>query len=152
MTENNQTNKNSLGGWILLAIAVHIVIGGTMVPLRYVQTVVGLPSLGTVAVGDLIAFVLMAGFMIPKVKKEFWRSRALWLMVVIVILRTIFWTLSGRFTEPYLAQMVNLLAPFFVILFDRLVNKAQLPKFTIPAIFLSLVGGVLLIFGDWRAV
>lgn len=147
MTETQHDQKNSVGGWILLAIVVHVVIGGTMVPLRYVQTVVGLPSLGTVAVGDLIAFTLMAGFMIPRVKKEFWRSRSLWLMVGIVVLRTIFWTLSGRFTQPYLAQMVNLLAPFFVILFDRLVNKAQLPKFTVPAIFLSLIGGVLLIFG-----
>lgn len=147
MTESTQTKKNSLGGWILLAIAVHVVIGGTMVPLRYVQTVVGLPSLGTVAVGDLIAFAVMAWFTIPKVEKGFWRSRTLWLMVAIVIFRTIFWTLSGRFTETYLAQMVNLLAPFFVILFDRLVNKARLPKFTIPAITLSLIGGLLLIFG-----
>ena len=34
-----------------------------------------------------------------------------------------------------------------MILFDRMVNKAKLPKFTVPAILLSLVGGVLLIFG-----
>jgi len=149
MSESNpiQTEKRSMGGWILLAIAVHVVIGGTMVPLRYVQTVVGLPSLGTVAVGDLLAFSIMAWFTIPKVDKAFWRSRTLWLMVAIVIFRTVFWTLSGRFTQPYLAQMVNLLAPFFVVLFDRVVNKARLPKFTLPAITLSLVGGLLLIFG-----
>ncbi len=60
----------------------------------------------------------MAWFTIPKVAKAFWRSRTLWLMVAIVIFRTVFWTLSGRFTQPYLAQMVNLLAPFFVVLFD----------------------------------
>ena len=147
MAKANQIQERNMTGWIFMAILVQIVIGSTMAPLRYVQTVVGLPALGTVAAGDLIAFAIMAGFMIPKVKKEFWRSKTLWLMVVIVVIRTIFWTLSGKYTQIYLAQMVNLLAPFFVVLFDRVVNKTRLPKFTIPAITLSLIGGMLLIFG-----
>ncbi len=96
--------KGQLNSWIILAVLVHVVIGGAMAPLRYVQTVVGLPALGTVAVGDLIAFAIMAGFTIPRVKKEFWRSKTLLLMVFIVVTRTVFWTLSGRFTQTYLLR------------------------------------------------
>ena len=147
MVEEKAAAKQKFIGWVLLTILVHVIIGGTMAPLRYVQTVVGLPTLGTVAVADLMAFVVMAGFTIPRVKKEYWRSKTLWLMVFIVVTRTIFWTLSGRYTQTYLAQMVNLLAPFFVVLFDRYFNRTKLPRFTIPAITLSLVGGLLLIFG-----
>lgn len=147
MVEDKADKKQKFWGWVLLTVLVHVVIGGTMAPLRYVQTVVGLPALGTVALGDLIAFAIMAGFTIPRVPKEFWRSKTLWLLVFIVVTRTIFWTLSGRYTQTYLAQMVNLLAPFFVVLFDRYVNRAKLPKFTVPAITISMVGGLLLIFG-----
>lgn len=147
MKDEKVMAKRKLDGWILLAILVHVVIGGTMAPLRYAQTIVGLPALGMVAIGDLIAFTIMAVFTIPKVKKEYWRSKTLWLMVFIVVTRTIFWTLSGRYTQTYLAQMVNLLAPFFVVLFDRFVNKSKLPRFTLPAITLSMIGGLLLIFG-----
>ncbi len=43
--------------------------------------------------------------------------------------------------------MVNLLAPFFVVIFDRFVNKTKLPRFTLLAITFSVVGGFLLIFG-----
>ncbi len=96
----NVGEKGSIKSWIILAVLVHVVIGGAMAPLRYVQTVVGLPALGTVAIGDLIAFAIMVGFTVPRVKKEFWRSKTLWFMVFIVVTRTVFWTLSGRFTQP----------------------------------------------------
>lgn len=144
---DNAVGKRKNNYWIILAILVHVVFGGGMAPLRYAQTVAGLPTLGTVAIGDLIAFAIMVGFTVPRVKKEFWRSKTLWLMVFIVVTRTVFWTLSGRYTQTYLAQMVNLLAPFFVVIFDRFVNKTKLPRFTLLAITISIVGGFLLIFG-----
>ena len=147
MSKENAKQAQRFGSWVLLAVLTHVVIGGSTAPLRYVQTVAGLPSLATVAIGDLIAFVIMAGLTIPKVKKETWRSGTLWLLVMIVMIRTISWILSSRFIQAYISQMVNLLAPFFVILFDRFVNKNKLPKFTLPAITLSLIGGALLIFG-----
>jgi len=99
------------------------------------------------AVSDAIAFSLMVWHTLPKIKKRFWRSKTLWLMVVIVIVRTILQTLALRFTKAYIVQLINLLAPFFVVLLNRLIKTSPLPRYTILAISLSLIGGILMIFG-----
>ena len=118
-----------------------------MVPLRYLQTAVGLPSFALLAVSDTIAFSIMAWRMIPKIKKHFWRSKTLWLMVATVIVRTILQTLALRMTKAYIVQLINLLAPFFVVLLNRIFTSSPLPKFTLSAISLSVIGGVLMLYG-----
>ncbi len=137
----------TLMGWLILSVAVQSLIGASMVPVRYLQTVAGLPSLGLMGIADLLAFSVMAWWMIPKIRKSDLRSKTLWIMVAIVVFRTISLTFANRFTTTYIVQLINLLAPFMVVLFDRLVNHSKLPKFTIPAITLSLIGGGLIIFG-----
>ena len=142
-----QTPTGGSKGWLFLSVAVQSLIGASMVPVRYLQTVAGFPSLGIMGIADLLAFSVMAWFMIPKIKKCDLRSKTLWIMVAIVVFRTIVLTFANRFTTTYIVQLINLLAPFMVIVFDRFVNHTQLPKFTIAAIFLSLIGGGLIIFG-----
>jgi len=146
----NRTNNNrSLSplGWLLFNLFVQSAIGASMVPLRYLQAIVGLPSLALIAISDAIAFSLMAWHLIPKIETRFWRSKTLWLMVAIVIGRTILLTFALRFTKAYIVQLINLLAPFFVVLLNRLFKTSSLPKYTIPAITLSMLGGILIIFG-----
>jgi drug/metabolite transporter (DMT)-like permease len=137
-------------GWLLLSVIVQSLIGASMVPVRYLQTVAGFPSLGIMGIADLLAFSVMAWWLIPKIRKRDFRSKTLWIMVTIVVFRTITLTLANRFTTTYIVQLINLLAPFMVVLFDRFVNHSKLPKFTIPAITLSLIGGGLIIFGEIR--
>jgi drug/metabolite transporter (DMT)-like permease len=134
-------------GWLLLAVIVQAAIGAGMIPIRYLQVTVGLPALAIVAVSDLVAFSVMSWRTLPRVDRTVWRSKTLWLMVGIVLVRTVLVTLSLRFTQAYLVQLINLLAPFMVVFFDRLINRTKLPKFTLLAISLCLVGGALLIFG-----
>ncbi len=55
--------------------------------------------------------------------------------------------LALRFTKAYIVQLINLLAPFFVILFNRLLKQSALPKYTVLAITLSVIGASLMIFG-----
>lgn len=146
MAEFSKTAKDG-SGWLVLSVAVQSLIGASMVPVRYLQTVAGFPSLGILAVADLLAFSVMAWWMIPKIRKRDLSSKTLWVMVAIVVFRTITLTLANRFTATYIVQLINLLAPFIVVLFDRIVNHSKLPKFTILAITLSLIGGGLIIFG-----
>lgn len=134
-------------GWLLLAVLVQAAIGASMVPLRYLQTVAELPSLAVIALTDLVAFGIMSWQIFPKVKKRFWHSKTLWVMLGIVIFRTIFLTFAVRFTKAYIVQLINLLAPFFVVLLNKIFIKRPLPRFTIPAISASLVGGALMVFG-----
>ncbi len=133
--------------WLILSVVIQSLIGASMVPVRYLQTVAGFPSLAIMGVADLLAFSVMSWVMIPKIRKSDFRSKTLWIMVGIVILRTITLTLANRFTATYIVQLINLLAPFMVILFDRFINHTPLPKFTLPAITLSLIGGGMIVFG-----
>jgi len=126
---------------------VQSAIGASMVPLRYLQTVVGIPGLALIAVSDAIAFSIMSWQVIPKIDKRYWRSKTLWAMVAIVIVRTILLTFALRFTKAYIVQLINLLAPFFVIMLNRLLKASVLPKYTLLAISLSVIGASLMIFG-----
>jgi drug/metabolite transporter (DMT)-like permease len=134
-------------GWLLLAVAVQATIGSIMVPMRYLQTEVGLPGLALVALTDLMAFSMTAWRFIPRIEKRHWRSQTLWVLVLIVIVRTILFTFALRLTRVYLVQLINLISPFIVVLLNRLFMREPMPKLTLLAITLSVVGGALVIFG-----
>ena len=134
-------------GWLLASVLVQAAIGASMVPLRYLQSVVGLPGLAVIALSDLTAFSIMSWQVLPKIDRRFWRSKTLWVMVIIVIVRTILLTFATRLTRVYLIQLINLLAPFLVVLLNRIFVKTPLPKRTIPAISMSMVGGAMMVFG-----
>jgi len=140
------TQKPSMG-WLLLSLVVQAAIGASMVPLRYLQAVAQMPGLAVVALADLVAFVIMSWQIIPKIDKRFFQSKALWVMLVIVILRTLLLTFAARFTKAYSVQLINLLAPFFVVILNKLFVKTPLPRFTLLAITVSLIGGALMVFG-----
>lgn len=143
----HQPNTRPSTGWLLLAVVVQAAIGASMVPLRYLQTVAQLPGLAVIALTDLVAFGIMSWQILTKVNKRFWRSTKLWVMLATVILRTIFLTFAVRFTKAYIVQLIKSLAPYFVVLLNKIFIKRPLPLFTIPAISASLVGGGLMVFG-----
>ncbi len=134
-------------GWLVLALVVQAAIGASMIPLRYLQTVAGLPGLAVIALTDLVAFSIMSWQIIPRIDQRFWKSKTLWAMLAFVILRTIFLTFAARFTKTYIVQLINLLAPFLVVLLNGVFVKKPLPRFTLLAISTSVVGGALMIFG-----
>ena len=154
MTEIKKTVRKdaSSSTWFVLAFLVQFLIGTSMVPVRYLQTTAGLPSMGLVAVSDLAAFSIMAWRMLPKIKKQYWRSKTLWVMVAIVIFRTICLTFAVRFTKAYLVQLINLMAPFLVVYLERLINKSPIPKFTFLATCLTTMGGLMMVLVEFSEV
>ena len=143
----NASDSRPGTGWLLAALGVQAAIGASMVPLRYLQAVAGLPGLAVIALTDLTAFSIMSWQVLPKIDRRFWRSKTLWAMVAIVIVRTALLTFATRLTKVYTIQLINLLAPFLVVLLNRIFVRKPLPRFTLPAISVSLVGGAMMIFG-----
>lgn len=139
--------RHAKTGWLLLSVLVQAGIGASVVPYRYLQTAVGLPGLALVGFSTMIAFSIMSWQLIPKIDKRHWSSKTLWILVAIVIVRTIFQIFATRFTKAYIVQLINLLAPFWVVLLNRVFVKTPLPQYTLPAISLSLIGSVLMVFG-----
>ena len=68
-------------------------------------------------------------------------------MVSVVILRTILQTFALRFTKAYVVQLINLLAPFMVVILNLFFIKAPLPRYTIFAIMFTIIGGILMVLG-----
>ena len=151
MTDVKEDSRKglSLTTWFFLAVLVQFLIGASMIPLRYLQTFAGLPSMAVVAVSDLAAFSLMAGRMLPRIDRHYWRSKTLWVMVAVVIFRTICITFAVRFTKAYLVQLINLMAPFMVVYLERLINKSPIPKFTFLATCLTTLGGLMMVFVEF---
>ena len=151
MTDAEKTTRKSvsLSTWFFLAFLVQFLIGTSMIPIRYLQTTAGLPSMAVVAVSDLLAFSIMAWRMLPKIEKHYWRSKTLWVMVAVVIFRTICLTFAVRFTKAYLVQLINLMAPFLVVYLERLINKSPIPKFTFLATCLTTLGGLMMVFVEF---
>jgi drug/metabolite transporter (DMT)-like permease len=144
---NRLSGSSTQVRWIFLAIFVQAGIGAVTVPMRYLQMVAGLPGFALVALSDILAFSLASGWFMPRIPRQFWRSKTLWVMVAVVILRTILITFALRFTKAYLVQLINLMAPFLVVLLNRVFLREALPRFTVPAITLSVCGGAMMIFG-----
>lgn len=118
-----------------------------MVPMRYLQAVAGLPSLALIAASDIVAFSIMSWQVLPKIPRKFWRSKTLWLMVSVVLIRTILQTFALRYTKAYIVQLINLLAPFLVVILNQFFIRAPLPRFTIFAITFTIIGGILMVLG-----
>lgn len=118
-----------------------------MVPMRYLQSIAGLPSLALIAASDIVAFSIMSWQVLPKIPRKFWRSKTLWLMVCVVLIRTVLQTFALRFTKAYIVQLINLLAPFLVVILNQFFIRAPLPRFTIFAITFTIIGGILMVLG-----
>ncbi|MFN2303478.1 MAG: hypothetical protein ACK2TV_07070, partial [Anaerolineales bacterium] len=80
--------------WLVLAALVQTAIGASMVPVRFLQTRIGLPGLALISLSDTAAFSIMSWQVIPKIGRRFWRSKTLWILVSIVVVRTILQTFA----------------------------------------------------------
>jgi drug/metabolite transporter (DMT)-like permease len=135
-------------GWLALALAAQMGWGAYPVLLRYLQTVSGIPSLSLLAIGNLVALLLVAVFILPRLDWRVFRLRIIWIFAFMVVLRGITNLLATRFTLAIYVQIIYLLTPFVVALLSRAVLKEQLPRHTYKALIVALLGSVLIMSGD----
>jgi drug/metabolite transporter (DMT)-like permease len=132
-------------GWYLVALAAHTGWGIYPALGRYMQTVSHLPSMSVLVLGGLPMTVALFVFILPRYGTKIYRSRTLWIFAAAVVLRSITNILSQKYTLAIYVQLVALLTPFLVVLFNRLLLKERAPRFTGPAIVLSFIGALLML-------
>jgi drug/metabolite transporter (DMT)-like permease len=119
---------------------------------RYLQTVSGLPTFGILAFGNLIILVLIGPMLLKQTRRETLKQPIVWLFTVFVVLRALTNIAAPRYTLSIYVQLITQMTPFIVILLSTLVFREKLPRFTIPAITLSLIGAVLMVGTEFNAV
>lgn len=133
--------------WMAVALFAHTAWGAYPVLARYLQTVSGIPSLALLALGNLIAMLVFAPFLLGRVDGRVFRSRAIWAFTLVVVLRSITNVLSARFTLAIYVQLITLMTPLVVALLSAALFRERLPPYTWPAIGLSLLGSLLMLSG-----
>ncbi len=140
--------SDNLLPWLGLTLLVQTGWGAFPVLARYLQTVSNLPSMSLVALGNLLALVLLSAFILPRVEWRALRFPALWLFAFIVVGRGLTNFLAARFTLSIFVQLITQLTPFIVVLLTTAVFRERLPRYTGRAITLCLLGAVLMIGGE----
>lgn len=143
-----QSGPGLTWAWVAAALFAHTSWGAYPVLARYLQTVSGLPSMALLALGNLLALVAFAPFVLGRIDRRFLRSRAIWGFTLVVVLRAITNVLSARFTLAVYVQLITLMTPLVVALLSAALFREKLPPYTWPAIAVSLVGSLLMMSGD----
>jgi drug/metabolite transporter (DMT)-like permease len=150
LTSNQVGASHASARWVWLGAALfaHTSWGAYPVLARYLQTVSAIPSMALLSLGNLLALLVFAPMALRRVHPRFLRSRAIWAFTLVVVLRAITNVLSARFTLAVYVQLITLLTPLVVALLSAALFRERLPRFTWPAIALSLVGSLLMMGGD----
>lgn len=146
------------GVWMFEAFIVHTIWGGmsqiscsltcpAYTPLaRYLQTGdASLPTFSLLFFVSLAVYLFFSLFFVPKVGFGWIKQKKLWIFALVTACRSFTNIASTRFTKAVYVQLIALLTPFFVGLLSRLWLKEPLPRFTIPAFSLSLIGALLML-------
>lgn len=143
-----EAGQDSSWAWILAALAAHTAWGAYPVLARYLQIVSHLPSMALLAAGSLTALAVLVVFVRPSLDWRIFRSRLMWLFVVVIITRAITNLLAARFTLAIYVQLITLMTPFLVALLSATLLRDRIPPYTGRAITIALVGAVLMMSGD----
>jgi len=131
-------------GWVLAALIAHTGWGIYPVLGRYMQTVSGLPSMSILVIGGIPMLILMFVYVIPRHGLQVFRSKLIWLLALVVVIRSITNLLSARFTLAIYVQLITLMTPFIVVIFNRTFLHERAPAYTGRAMTLSFIGAVMM--------
>jgi drug/metabolite transporter (DMT)-like permease len=145
LVRNDQTTQNLLP-WLVIVLLAQSAWGAYPVLARYLQITSDLPTMSIIALGNLIALIVLGGLLLPRLRLEDLRSHRLLIFALLVIGRGITNFLASRYTLATYVLLITLLTPFIVALLSKLVWREPLPKYTGRALMLGLCG-VLLIIG-----
>ncbi len=138
------TLSSNLWPWMVAILMAQAAWGAYPVLARYLQTISQLPSLSILGLGNLVAFVIMGAIFLPRFDWSTLRHPLLPLFAVIVCSRGITNFLAARYTLATYVQLITLLTPFLVALLSRVVLHEQLPKYLGRALFITLIGALLI--------
>lgn len=131
--------------WLAVALGAHTFWGMYPVIGRYLQTVSGLPSMSILVVGSVPLVLYGLLYSLPREGWHVLRGRPLQIMALLAIVRAITNILSMRYTLAIYVQLIGLMTPFIIALFNWLVLRDRMPRYTVPAMALSSCGALLML-------
>ena len=134
--------------WLLVALIAHTCWGISPVLARYLQNVVGLPSMSFLTVVGSPLLLTMLFFMLPRHGFGFINSSTLWTLGVLHVLRVASNLLAARFTLAINVQLFGLMTPFIVVGLNWLLLRETVPPYTKRAILATFVGAILMLASD----
>lgn len=115
---------------------------------RYMQTVSGLPGLSILVVGGLPMALVMFVYVLPRYGGRIARSRILWLLALVVVVRSVTNILAMRYTLAVYVQLITLMTPFLVVVLSLLLLHEKAPPYTGRAVSFSFIGAFLMMVSD----
>ncbi|MEO0561809.1 MAG: DMT family transporter, partial [Chloroflexota bacterium] len=143
-TRNTQVSE-SPWGWVAAALAAHSAWGLYPVLARYLQVESGLPTYSILVLGNLLVLITLGRYLWERTDRSILRQPIIWVFLVIVVIRATTNIASARYTLSIYVQLITQATPFLVIIMSTLLFREQLPRFTIPAVVLSVIGAVMMI-------
>lgn len=136
-------------GWVSAALGAHMMWGMYPVLGRYLQTVGQLPTFSILALGNLIVLLIVGRYLLKHTDMSVFKQPILWVFGAIVVVRAITNIASTRFTLSIYVQLITQATPFIVIFLSTVFFRESLPRFTIPAVMLAMLGAVMMIGTDF---
>lgn len=135
MSSNQSQTK-----WLLAALTAHAGWGAYVVIGRYLQTVANLPTLSILVVGTTPMWVALFFYTLPRIGWQVFADRTVQIMAIFALARAATNLLAARYTLAIYIQLIYLLTPFIVVLLNRLFLRDRVPKGTLIAVTLSIIG------------
>lgn len=141
-------HRDSQWTWVFVALLAHTGWGAYPVFARYLQTVSRLPSMSLMALGNLVPLIIVSFTILPRIDKRVFRSRFLWMIAVVIVLRATTNLLATRYTLSIYVQLITQMTPFLVALLSTVLLREKLPRYTGRAITLCLAGAIMMMGSD----
>lgn len=136
----------SSGTWILFGLLSHSAWGGYPVLARYLQNTHHIGTMSLATMTNSLATIAALIFLGSRIKLKGIPFREILILAFIVVARGLTNLYASKYTYATTVQLFSLLAPFVVAWLSKRFYRESLPRFTIPALILSLAGSAAMIY------
>ena len=142
--------ETNITAWIFMGILSQGAWGGYPVLARYLQNVHNIGTMSLAAMTNTLATIVVLVFLYRKIHLSTVSKKDLLAFSLIFVARGMTNVYAARFTYATTVQLISLLTPFIVAFMSKKLYREALPRHTLAALSLSLVGSTAMILGAGR--
>ncbi len=150
-------SHTSVWGFVTMGILGHLIFGAYPVVAK--RAIAEIPKFSLLFLSTS-ATLLVSMWLIRRTDKRAWKdilnhifhSRALWVLVFFVIVRSVSNIISVEMTRAIWVQLIYLMTPFAVPILGTLFFGESTPRYTYRALILSTFGAMLVLVTDWSDI
>lgn len=133
---------------MLISLLSHTAWGCYPVVARYLQKLSGVPSMIILVGSGMLSLVIMLVILWRRQEFAMLHQPVIWSVAFFAMIRSVTNVLSVRYAPAVYVQLINLLTPFLIVVLGKLFFKETIPRHTIPAVLLSLLGSLAMFSGS----